>query len=540
MTDGTGTTSYAYVPAGQNGALQLSSETGPAGTPAEYSYGYDALGRIDQLTVAGTSQDAVTYDAINRDVTDVTPLGTFDTAYLGETNQVSTVTALGQSISGSSGLTSYGYLPNTGDRRLNTITFNAAAASNETLTSDDADRVDCRTNASGGSAVAETYSYDLADRLTLGTVATTGSACGGTTASTESYGLNNADFISSKSGESTASNNWAATNPGSVNDIGTLTPSGGTGRTYSYDADGNVTSDGVRNYTWDAENRLLSITEIASGHVSTFTYDGLGRRTAITESGGSTVGYLWCGTTLCSSYASGSTLNRFLPWGEVDSGTGYYYERDHLGTVVSTTNSSGTTEATLGTDGYGLTLSSSGTAPNFGYAGMFLHQASGLYLTQYRAYDPYSGRWLSRDPAGEDGGINLYAYVAGDPLNFVDIDGLSTTYYGQATYYNLPGSSTASGVPFDPNALAGAMTAEKVPIGSNVTVNYTSPNGTTSSCRVDINDRGPFARNPDGAPIHPLQPDPKDIIDLTPRAFKQLTGSTTLGRVNVTVTVPGN
>ncbi len=169
-----------------------------------------------------------------------------------------------------------------------------------------------------------------------------------------------------------------------------------------------------------------------------------------------------------------------------------------------------------------------------------MHQASGLYLTQYRAYDPYSGRWLSRDPAGEDGGINLYAYVAGDPLNFVDIDGLSTTYYGQATYYNLPGSSTASGVPFDPNALAGAMTAEKVPIGSNVTVNYTSPNGTTSSCRVDINDRGPFARNPDGAPIHPLQPDPKDIIDLTPRAFKQLTGSTTLGRVNVTVTVPGN
>ena len=48
------------------------------------------------------------------------------------------------------------------------------------------------------------------------------------------------------------------------------------------------------------------------------------------------------------------------------------------------------------------------------------------------------------------------------------------TYNGQATYYNLPGSSTASGAPFDPNAMAGAMTAEKVPLGSNVTVTYTN------------------------------------------------------------------
>ncbi len=147
-----------------------------------------------------------------------------------------------------------------------------------------------------------------------------------------------------------------------------------------------------------------SITEISSGHVSSFAYDGLGRRTAITESGGGgTTYYLWCGQTLCASYDSaGATLDRFLPWGEVDSGTEYYYERDHLGTVISTTNTSGTAQATLGTDGYGWTLASSLTSgantPNFAYAGMFLHQASGLYLTQYRAYDPFSGRWLSRDP----------------------------------------------------------------------------------------------------------------------------------------------
>ena len=52
-------------------------------------------------------------------------------------------------------------------------------------------------------------------------------------------------------------------------------------------------------------------------------------------------------------------------------------------------------------DPYGNALQ--GTAPltDFNYAGMFYNADSGLYLTQYRAYDPVSGRWLSRDPIEE-------------------------------------------------------------------------------------------------------------------------------------------
>ncbi len=39
----------------------------------------------------------------------------------------------------------------------------------------------------------------------------------------------------------------------------------------------------------------------------------------------------------------------------------------------------------------------------------------------FRAYDPYSGRWLSRDPAGEFiGGINLYEYADGNPVDKID------------------------------------------------------------------------------------------------------------------------
>jgi RHS repeat-associated protein len=54
---------------------------------------------------------------------------------------------------------------------------------------------------------------------------------------------------------------------------------------------------------------------------------------------------------------------------------------------------------------------------------MFHLPETGLYLTHYRLYDPDTGRWLNRDPIGEEGGINLYAYVEGNPVNFVDPTG---------------------------------------------------------------------------------------------------------------------
>ncbi|GHT88234.1 hypothetical protein AGMMS49543_26110 [Betaproteobacteria bacterium] len=75
-------------------------------------------------------------------------------------------------------------------------------------------------------------------------------------------------------------------------------------------------------------------------------------------------------------------------------------------------------------DPYGSLINNPTSAPEFDYAGMQYHQQSGLYLTKYRAYDPRTGRWLSRDPIGEAGGLNLYGYVGGNPVSFVDPLGL--------------------------------------------------------------------------------------------------------------------
>src|SRR5258707_7848334 len=98
---------------------------------------------------------------------------------------------------------------------------------------------------------------------------------------------------------------------------------------------------------------------------------------------------------------------------------------DQLGSVRRSFAST-TSAPAFGYDPYGNALQATAPLTDFGYAGMFYNADSGLYLTQYRAYDPSIGRWLSRDPLGEgsDPTANLYSYVESNPLLYVDPSGL--------------------------------------------------------------------------------------------------------------------
>jgi rare lipoprotein A len=107
-----------------------------------------------------------------------------------------------------------------------------------------------------------------------------------------------------------------------------------------------------------------------------------------------------------------------------------------------------------------------------------------------------------------------------------------TVYTGKASWYT--GKKTANGERFDPNAMAGAMTDDKV---EDLPTKVTVSRGDVS-IEVRINDRGPFQKGPDNKLIRPLQPHRTRVIDLIPAAFKALFGNTDIGVGDVQVRVP--
>ena len=61
-------------------------------------------------------------------------------------------------------------------------------------------------------------------------------------------------------------------------------------------------------------------------------------------------------------------------------------------------------------------------------SGWYFDTETGLHYNWNRNYDPETGRYLSPDPIGLDGGLNLYAYEENDPVNWVDPWGLFSVF----------------------------------------------------------------------------------------------------------------
>jgi RHS repeat-associated protein len=187
-------------------------------------------------------------------------------------------------------------------------------------------------------------------------------------------------------------------------------------------------------YAWDAENRLVTITN--GSRRTEFSYDGWDRRTRMVELENGIVTserrFLWCGTDLCEERdaAGGVVLKRYFnhgfqarPGSDVPPGN-YFYTLDHLRSVRDVTDLDGALQAQAGYTPFGQRqLSVGGVMPDHGFTGHYEHSSSVLNLALYRAYDSRLGRWIGRDPSGEQAGLNLYAYVSNDPLNLMDPDG---------------------------------------------------------------------------------------------------------------------
>lgn len=231
-------------------------------------------------------------------------------------------------------------------------------------------------------------------------------------------------------------------------------------QTLTYDADGNLAFDGIWAYAWDGENRLVTMTMTnVAGIAATnrlrleFAYDFQGRRLQKKVSHwnagpwvlDSDSRFVYDGWNLLAILHSDLSLQTSFMWGQDLSGT-----MDQAGgiggLIMLTTHASPNTNCFVSYDGngnitalldgaagavvaryeyspYGELLRATGpiakTNP-FRFSTKYLDDESGLAYYGYRFYSPNLGRWLSRDTAGEGGGLNLHAFVLNGPTTGID------------------------------------------------------------------------------------------------------------------------
>lgn len=466
MVDGTGTTTFTYTFPRVNGGLKVASIDGPFANDV-VGLSYDLLGRVSGRTVPG-GNETFGFDNLSRLNTHGTPLGSFTYGYLGETGQPTSRSVTNGAVTVS---TSWGYDTNTNDRRLISIANSGITRSFTlgygTTPVNPYDIMSITDTAATGHPFAtqsHAYTYDNADRLLTGNQTTPGNF---------TYGydkLDNATTVTPPGGTVTPAPTYNVNNQ-----LATWASN-----TYTYDANGNTLSgDGTKTYKYDAEDRLIEIDYVGTSNKTVFTYNGLGQRVATAETVGgttTTTRYLWCPDEgalnrpipglmyvlgnfappvnysfhLCQSRTSADVVQRRdLAEGEynVTNGQKLIYMPDQLGSVRDVIDSTtGTRVASYDYAPYGaITQSNVTNGTDYQYAGLMAHPASGLLISASRFYDPVTGRWPTRDPIRELGGINLYAYLGGNTMNYTDRRGLAGFNgfpgpQGQFEYpSNLPG-----------------------------------------------------------------------------------------------------
>jgi len=246
----------------------------------------------------------------------------------------------------------------------------------------------------------------------------------------------------------------------------------------THDEDGNLKTDGRWQFGWDAENRLITMTTLAAAVTAgvpvisvEHRYDADSRRiaTLVTKDGTTTITYyLWSGWTLLGEFEeSGASAPSSLDVGNATHSKSYLWGLDWLGgggsgnvgnlvASVDHLSGSGTSVLLPAYDGNGNIISltddatgelvsrfdynlfgsqvmrtneilskggsatpvtSAANAFKWGFSTKAEAYDSGLLYYGYRFYDPVTGRWPSRDPIGEEGGVNLYGFVNNNGVN---------------------------------------------------------------------------------------------------------------------------
>ncbi|HCN28430.1 MAG TPA: hypothetical protein DIT64_06600 [Verrucomicrobiales bacterium] len=246
-----------------------------------------------------------------------------------------------------------------------------------------------------------------------------------------------------------------------------------------YDQAGNLVADALWTYQYDAEDRLIRMATRSRAEMPAlqwqsfpperevrFKYDHLGRRVEKIALKDNVVTYqrryIYDGWSLIGEFEliNGTpVMRRTYAWGLDVSGsthasggigglvlqtihTGatrahYHVASDGHGNVTALIDANGGVAAAYEYDPFGQLLRAEGASANehlsdadlpgdnpFRYSSKYWDRETGLYDYGHRFYDPSMGRFLNRDPIGEAGGTNLYAFAGNDPVNRWDYLGL--------------------------------------------------------------------------------------------------------------------
>lgn len=370
-------------------------------------YTFDAGNRLIQLVDSAAGTLTNTYDGLDDLTQQSSPAGAVSYTYDADQRRL-TMTA------GSQATVSYSY------DAAGRLTGVSQGVEQVSMTYDAADR---RLSLTLPNGVVTAYSYDAANDLT----GLTYTNAGGTSLGTIAYTYNSAGLRSGQSG-SLASDNLptATTVTGTVDLDNRLI--GWNGATDSYDADGNLISNGTDTYVWNARNQLVAIQQ-GGNTVASFNYDPLGRR-ASADLNGTTTGYLYDGWNAAqetrggnaTSILGGLAIDERFARTDVSGRT--YFLTDALNSTVGLTDSSGALVEQYSYAPYGAVTASNSSFDNpFQYTGRE-NDGTGLDFYRARYYAPEMGRFISEDPMGFAGGqSNFYAYSYGNPVDFIDPTG---------------------------------------------------------------------------------------------------------------------
>ena len=493
MTDGVGTTTYAYRAPGTAGAGRLASIDGPL-TDDTIAITYDDLSRATSRLLNGYGIVSLAYDALGRLTQEENELGKFIYDHDGVTSRL-------ESITYPNGQTStFSYFGNSGDRRLQTI--HHATSTSVTLSKfdytygADGNLLTWRQQ-TGPNAIVWEYGYDTTEQLTRAVKKTTDPTPGILKRQSYTYDLagnRTVEQIDSTVVGATYNNlnrltsqqpNGVVQVVGMLNEAGTVTIEGqparvsstnvfegtttiasgtstftvtatdtnnnstsktyelantGASNTLTYDANGNLTTDGAQSFEWDARNQLVAVT--VGTHRSEFTYDGQLRRVRTVEKENGVTQtdtwHVWCDDdAICEDRASDGTtvIRRAFRHGELISGAAHFFVTDHLTSVTDVTDSTQSVLARYSFDPWGKRTLVEGTnVTQQAFTGVALHAPTDLLLMKRRTYNAQTARWLSDDPWGMIDGPNLYLYVANQPLRWIDPEGTTAVYVKQPSW----------------------------------------------------------------------------------------------------------